>query len=609
MLASMESILDPRATYRERHATRRAELETLDRRSSLIGYTRLGIFILAIVIAWLAFGRSLFSGWALLLPAILFAGLVVWHARTDRRQILARRALRFYDHGILRLDDCWPGTGYDGAEFQNPDHIYAADLDLFGKGSLFELLCIARTVAGEQMLAKWLQAPAPPAEVLGRQSAAQELKSRLSLREDIALLGDDVRAEVHPDSLIAWSTAPAVPFHRYAPIIGLVLAILVVVTIASFFAVRALPIGAVLLALTFNGIFIASLRNRVARVLGSVETPAADLRILHLLIGRLEHEQFESPRLAALQAGLRPSGQPASQRIARLERLTEWLDSSDHVIMRVLAPILLIRQQLAFALEAWRRRNGSHITGWLSAAGEFEALSSFAGLAYERPSWSFPTLLDLPQPHVSAEGLTHPLIPAARAVPNNVALGQTPASPTTPRLWIISGSNMSGKSTLLRAIGLNTVLASAGAPVAARTFRISPLQPGASIRTVDSLQEGRSRFYAEITRIRQIMDRSESTPPVLFLLDELLSGTNSHDRRIGAAAIVKGLLERGAIGCLTTHDLALAGLADDLSSVAANVHFDDQINDGRIEFDYRLQPGVVTRSNALALMRAVGLDV
>jgi hypothetical protein len=613
ILSNMEPVSDLRATYRERHATRRAELDSLGKRSSLIGYLRLAVFVLAASLAWLAFGRSALSPWWLLVPVLLFGVLVVWHSRTDRRQTLVRRAVRFYDRGLLRLDDAWAGTGERGDAFQNPDHIYAADLDIFGKGSLFELLSLARTATGEETLAAWLLAPAPRDEVLDRQSAAKELSTRLDLREDIALLGDDVRAEVHPKSLVAWSTAPVVLFPRYVPMLGLLLAGLATTAIIAFFVVKAVPISAVLVAFVFNAIFIVWLRHRVAQVLGSVETPAGDLRILHLLIGRLENEHFESKKLAALEACLRVDGNigqaGASARIARLERLTEWHDSSHHVLMSILAPVLLFREQLAYALEAWRRENGEHIAAWLSAAGEFEALSSLACLASERPHWTFPTLVEDAHAHISAEGLTHPLIPAARAVANDVAIGQAPHNPDTPRLWIISGSNMSGKSTLLRAVGLNTVLASAGAPVAARSFCLSPLQPGASIRTTDSLQEGRSRFYAEITRIRQIMDRSESSPPVLFLLDELLSGTNSHDRLIGAEAVVKGLLARGAIGCLTTHDLALSNLAGDLSLAADNVHFDDKITDGRVEFDYHLQPGVVTRSNALALMRAVGLDV
>jgi DNA mismatch repair ATPase MutS len=207
------------------------------------------------------------------------------------------------------------------------------------------------------------------------------------------------------------------------------------------------------------------------------------------------------------------------------------------------------------------------------------------------------------EPCFEGEQLQHPLLVPSKCVPNDVSLG----GPL--RLLIVSGSNMSGKSTLLRSVGLNTVLAWAGAPVAARRLRLSCLQTGASIRVVDSLQDGKSRFYAEITRLRQIVDLASNGGQVLFLLDEILSGTNSHDRRIGAAAVVRGLVDRGAIGLITTHDLALAELEADLDGRAANVHFEDHIEDGRIAFDFRLRPGVVSRSNALELMRAIGLQV
>ena len=178
-----------------------------------------------------------------------------------------------------------------------------------------------------------------------------------------------------------------------------------------------------------------------------------------------------------------------------------------------------------------------------------------------------------------------------------------------PRVLIVSGSNMSGKSTLLRTLGVNTVLALSGAPVRARALRLTPLQVGASIRIQDSLQAGASRFYAEITRLRQIVDLTAGALPVLFLLDEILHGTNSHDRRIGAEGLVRGLINRGAIGLVTTHDLALARIADELSPRAANVHFEDHLEEGRMIFDYLLRPGVVQKSNALELMRSVGLEV
>ena len=237
------------------------------------------------------------------------------------------------------------------------------------------------------------------------------------------------------------------------------------------------------------------------------------------------------------------------------------------------------------------------------AIAEFEALSSLATIAYERPQWRFPTLLNCATPTYEGSGLKHPLIPPSQCVANDVAFNEM------KRLLIVSGSNMSGKSTLLRAVGLNAVLAWAGAPVAASSLHIAPLSLGASIRVTDSLLDNRSRFFAEISRLREIVELKNGLKPVLFLFDELLSGTNSHDRRIGASAIVTSLVRGGAIGLITTHDLALADIANDLGSLAENVHFDDRIENGQIEFDYRLHPGLVTHSNALELMRAIGLQV
>jgi DNA mismatch repair ATPase MutS len=238
----------------------------------------------------------------------------------------------------------------------------------------------------------------------------------------------------------------------------------------------------------------------------------------------------------------------------------------------------------------------------VAAVGEIEALCGLAARAWEHPEEPFPELLET-GPLLEAEQLGHVLLPADRVVRNDVRLGAEPS------LLIVSGSNMSGKSTLLRSIGTSVVLAQAGATVRAERLRLSPLSLGASIRLNDSLQQGSSRFYAEITRLRQLVSLAEQSPPLLFLLDELLAGTNSHDRRVGAAAVIRGLIERGAVGLLTTHDLALAEIAAGLGARAVNVHFEDRLEQGRVVFDYQMRQGVVRRSNALELMRAVGLDV
>jgi DNA mismatch repair ATPase MutS len=348
---------------------------------------------------------------------------------------------------------------------------------------------------------------------------------------------------------------------------------------------------------------VASFRKRTERIFHDVEEAAHDLALLSGVLRRLEAERFTSPRVAALRADLDVEGWPPSRRIARLNRLMDMVDSRHMLLVHLVGPILLWDIHLAYALEDWRRQSGPAMRRWLKAVGEFEALFSLAAYRYERPRDVFPVFLTDGGPRFEAEALGHPLLGEERTVTNDVFLT------SDLQLLIVSGSNMSGKSTLLRSIGVSTVLAQAGAPVPAKRLRLRPMMVGASIRIQDSLQAGASRFYAEITRISRIMKRAADRPPVLFLIDEVLHGTNSHDRRVGTQAIVHGLLDRGAIGLITTHDLALAHITDTLGPRAANVHFEDHLENGRMQFDYRLRPGVVTKSNAIELMRSVGLDV
>jgi DNA mismatch repair ATPase MutS len=267
-----------------------------------------------------------------------------------------------------------------------------------------------------------------------------------------------------------------------------------------------------------------------------------------------------------------------------------------------IAFVLLLRPQLAIAVDRWHASYGSAVAEWLRAVGEVEALAALATFAFERPEDPFPELVD-EGPVYEADGLGHPLIAASVGVRNDVRLGGA-----GPRVIIVSGSNMSGKSTLLRSVGVSVVLALAGAPVTAVRLRLSAFVLGATLHIEDSLQAGHSRFFAEILRIRTIADAARGPVPLLFLLDEILHGTNSHDRRIGAEGIVRALVALGAVGLVTTHDLALTELPATLPA-AVNMHFEDRLEDGKMIFDYRMRPGVVEHSNALALMRAIGLDV
>jgi hypothetical protein len=595
-------IVNPLAEYQRRLAERSEVAVRQERQFRIIGNARLGTGIVGVVVAFFVFGETVLSPLWLVIPASVFAALVVMHARVADRLERARRAAEFYQRGLARLENRWIGAGETGDRFRNPSHVYAEDLDIFGKGSLFELLCTVRTHAGENTLARWLLAPASREEARLRQEAIDELRARLDLREDLAVLGDAIRSGIDPDVAARWGQAPLVKFAAGAPFIAAALAAAAVVTFTLYMAsvLTRTPFLAALLITLGYGFFLGS---RTLQVAGAVNSPARDLAVLAKLLHRLENDHFEAALLQRLREDLGAGGLVASFQLGRLRRLVARLDWQRNLFFTPIAMAILWSAQIAMAIERWRRLSGRHISEWISAVGEFEALVALAGYSYEHPHDSFPELLDAAGGKLEAHGLGHPLMREGQCVPNDVRMGGD------LRLLIVSGSNMSGKSTLLRAVGLNVVLAWAGAPVRAQSFAVSPLTVGASIRVMDSLQDGKSRFYAEITRLREIVNLTGGDRTVLFLLDELLSGTNSHDRKIGAEAIVRSLIDRGAIGMITTHDLALAHIADDLPGRALNVHFADTLEDGRLHFDYQLQPGIVERSNALDLMRSVGLEV
>lgn len=595
--------MNPLAEYRARLEARRRVSDELEKRFRRIGNARLAAALAAVAVGFLVFGEVWISAWWLALPLAVFAVLVVVHARVVERLERHKRAIQFYERGLSRLEGVWMGGGEPGDRFRDPRHLYAEDLDLFGKASLFELLSVARTRAGEDILARWLLQPSAPDEVRARHEAVSELANMLDLREDLAVIGATVRSGVDPEAATRWGEAPEVPFPAAARYIAPAFAASMLIPFSLYMAgvFSRTPFLVCLLAEIGYALFLVGPTTRVAK---AVDSPSHDLALLGELLRRLETESFRPALLQKLHSRLQPANElVASAEIKQLGRLVARLDWQRNVIFAPVAFALLWGPQVTMAIERWRRRSGRHIREWIDTAGEFEALFSLAAYRYEHPSDVFPELAEVPGGWFQARDLAHPLMPEAHAVANDVQLGGE------ARLWIVSGSNMSGKSTLLRTIGINAVLAWAGAPVRASYLKISPLSLGTSIRVQDSLQDGRSRFYAEITRLREIVALAGGARPVLFLLDELLSGTNSHDRAIGAAAIVRALVDRGAFGLITTHDLALAHIADELPGRARNVHFADTLQNGELHFDYRLQPGVVERSNALDLMRSVGLQV
>jgi hypothetical protein len=593
--------VDPRAEYVQRRDTSRGLQVRHGRLEAVLGNGRVIVFLAGLGLLYFIFGPAKISPAWLAVPGAVLVALVKWHERVLRAILRAQRTAAYYEKGLERLAGDWAGKGEPGTRYLSDAHPYALDLDIFGPGSLFERLSTARTRAGEDTLAQWLSAPASPEEIRVRQAAVNELRDRLGLREDIALLGADIPAGVDLAALAQWGAAPRVLGGRWGRVAASVLVAAVVGTLAGWLG-GDLPLYAFLAALGAEAAFGAWHRRRVAQVVAPVERRSRDLALFAGLLARIEREQFTTPRLQHIRAALNVTGRPPSQRIAQLARLVHWLDSNRNVYFALVSPLVLWTTQLAFAVEAWRAVSGPQVGRWLAAVAEFEALCALAAYAYENPADLFPEIVAA-GPCFEGQQLGHPLIRDARCVRNDVSLGGE------LRVLVVSGSNMSGKSTLLRTVGVNAVLALAGGPVRARHLRLSPLAVGATLRIQDSLQAGRSRFYAEIQRVRQLMDLARGQPPLLFLLDEIFHGTNSHDRRIGAEAVVRSLADLGAIGLVTTHDLALTYIAEQLAPRAVNVHFEDHLENGSIRFDYRMKPGVVQHSNALALMRAVGLDV
>jgi hypothetical protein len=573
----------------------------MQRRERLAGYSQLALA--ALCLTWILFRLRHFGAADLLLliPIAAFVVLALVHGRLIRRVTAYSRAIRFYEQGMARLEDRWAGTGITGEHFLEPSHPCARDLDLFGRASVFELLCTARTRAGEETLARWLLAPASPDEVRGRQQAAKELSGRLDFREGLSATGEDLALGVRPAQLVAWGEAtddlPSGMIRIVAPVLAAAW-ILSVVAWQVWGAPELLVLAVTVVNLGISYRF----RSRLSEAAHAAEEAGHDLNLLSQVLTAFEREPFSSPRLVQLQSRLKQGSVLPSQAIARLNRRVEFLESAHNLFVRVFDFVIFYRLQFVLAAESWRRRYGRSLRKWLETVGELEALAALAGYTYEHPEDVFPEFVDQ-APCFEAEALAHPLIPRNRVVTNDLHLGRD------LQLLVVSGPNMAGKSTFLRGIGVNAVLAQSGAPVRAARLRLSPLAVTASICVLDSLEGGISRFYAEINRLKLIMDLTHSPVPVLFLLDELLSGTNSHDRLIGTRSFVTKLVERGAVGLVSTHDLALTAIPQEIGSRAVNCHFEDHLEDGRLHFDYKLYPGIVQTSNALPLMRSIGLEV
>ncbi len=594
----MSTKADPNAVYQNRLELHQRDLSGWESKHRLLAQLRLGVFVLGLLMLWLSSSLEWFSLYWLLVPLSSFVGLVIYHDVIQKRRTACQRLVREYEKGLRRLRHEWQKQGQSGAGFMDANHLFAADLDLFGDGSLFERLCTCQTSLGEHTLAEWLKTPVKPATAIARQAAVRELQPQLDFREQWTVLAGQVDACIHVQNLYAWVSGSGWTQTQWLRV-GMEACILLSVIAmagcsADWWSWTILP-----WILLIQASYAFQLSRTSRPILAQVESMQRELSVLTHLFRAMGKLDCDSPLLRELKRQIQTDAD-AAQQIELLSYYVDRLAWRNNAMFAPLALVLLWGTRHAFVIDAWRRQNASHLPNWLHRLGEFDALLALATYGYENPQDVMPEW-ELNGPLYDGKELKHPLLSIDQCVSNDVTLD------TDHQLLIISGSNMSGKSTLLRTVGLNAVLAWTGAPVRAKSLRLSYFHIGATLRIQDSLQAGQSRFFAEIVRLSQILTLARNEP-ILFLLDELLHGTNSHDRRLGAAGLLRGLIELGSMGLATTHDLALTDLVNEIPH-SLNAHFADRWDGGSLEFDYHMRPGIVQHSNALALMRSVGLNV
>ena len=591
--------------YRDAIAERQGHHDSL---ATLRGRTVSAILVCGAGLAWFTL-RSIHQtgyGWAAFVCFAALVPLIWYYLRVQPRIARAERLIHFDQRNLERADGTKAQSGRTGVEVdQNlrpPDHLYEHDLDLLGDDSLFGLLATVRTGPGERGLAGYLLEPATHAETLARQTAVQELLPQTEMREQIALLGVTSFHQISAsffDDWIAESAPTFAPAWKYLLLITAIANVILLFVGLSHIATWAAVMPNLAFSLGLQGCISLYLRERVIPLLTASARLQHHIRLFSDGLALIERATFICPKLVALQQkATQPAG--AVRALKQLESDLLIVEQRPKEYFLLLSLFLAAGTQAAMSIAKWKRSHATDLKQWLDVWAEFEALNALATYAFEHPEDAWPELLpETHAPAFRAAALGHPLLDSA--VTNDIVL-----SSDTNQFYLISGSNMAGKSTLLRSIGINAVLAYAGAPVRAQSLSLTPLAIGASLALTDSLAEGRSKFLAEVARLSAIVSQSAMTP-TLFLVDEIFSGTNSEDRRTAARAVLQTLLKNGAIGALSTHDLALTELAND-NNTGLNVHMASPDPEDPLAFDYKLKPGVNTTSNALAIVRMMGLE-
>ncbi len=609
--------------YEARRKRFQSEAEELGKKSHRVGNLR----GLCFVVALCAFADALFGTHGTLSYALGAAGLVGFlalvfhHARVIEVEDHKKRWVRVNDAALLRCGEGWRSLPQRGDAVRPARHPYADDLDLFGPASLFQRMSVAHTRYGEARLAKWLTKPADAADIVQRQGAVRALSGELEFRqaleaESLAIVEKRGKGESivvgegpDPEPLLRWAESePKLLGKLWLRAVAWLLPIATITGMVLAFGFDKSPwlwVAPFLLSV----VVLLSVREAATETFSAVSATEGAFLRYGAMLELVEKLNVDSSWVKARQAGLRgPENHAPSESMRTFRRRVGWFDLRHNgMVYPFINAVLLWDVHCTLALDGWKAHSGRQARGWFQVLGEMESISSLAGLMHDEPTFCLPELIQgadgPPRGYFAADGLGHPLLHAKKRVTNDVV------PLTSGHALLITGSNMSGKSTFLRSLGTACVLAFAGGPVCARKLTVAPCRIGTSIRVSDSLASGVSHFYAEIEKLKAVVDATERGEPVLFLLDEVLHGTNSRERQIGARWVMAELLERGAFGIVTTHDMELCRLTPELMERVTQAHFRESVVDEKMTFDYQLRQGSVTAGNALRLMQLVGLGV
>ena len=595
--------MEPQEYYTTRIAILRADLKKLQQKKSAFGWLRFGT-IAAIIVAFY-FLWSLGPVYviaACILLLIIFVRLLLADLKNKAAIAHTARLIHLNENELKFLS----GDFYDfpgGTEHIPVDHLYANDLDIFGRASVFQFINRTTSEMGSSQLAAYLQSPADQDLVVNRQTAIKELSQKIEWLQDLQAMGSEkqitfitkARLENWISEPPAFSEFKSWKWLRYVlPAIIISVVILYIFDIVGKSTLYISLLVFAIIAYQINRI-IAPIHNKLSKV-------AEELDTLSKSIVHIESETFKSPLLVQLQLTFVQHDKKISADIKKLKKLLDKLDLRYNIVLSAPLNILLLwNLQQILDLEKWKR-NKQHLHTWYETLGHIEALNSMAVLHFNEPGWAFPEIVP-GYFFIEGKEIGHPLIFKSKRVNNDIKISHE------GELMLVTGSNMAGKSTYLRSIGVNIILAMAGAPVCGKYLKVSHVQVISSMRITDNLAESTSTFYAELKKLKTIIEKVNNGEKIFILLDEILRGTNSLDRHTGSVALMKQLIKHNAAAIIATHDLELAKLKDEYPEKIINYHFDVQVSNDELFFDYLLKPGVCTSLNASILMKKIGIEL